>query len=227
MKIFLFILLFSFLTLPVSAQENVPPPSPTNEVNADGTVSEQTAPVPAEPISPEKQEEIDKIVQFFSTAKKNPLPNLSFTIKTKEAGKEKEAKIYLKGDKKRVDSNAYDGAFKNISSFIFIEQNGQSFIYTPNYNFAFRGQPQQGEIVPEVDMEQIHLFSMGENRTYNNIKCRMITSKELFTDICFSEQYMLPIFMKKGPQETMIYDISTEPLDDSLFELPKNVKILN
>jgi hypothetical protein len=141
------------------------------------------------------------------------------------------SKVFIKGNKMRTEMT-----LQNDKQTLIAITDGYYIInYIPKMKMATKRKAKEESAKNPKDWgkEGLEGYQLGESTVKNNYECQMIIgkTKNEEKEFCVSNKYGILVYanVKMGNSEAKINvaDIKTEKLDDNLFELPKDIKVIN
>lgn len=159
------------------------------------------------------------------------IQDISYDMSTNFADQDIKSKIFIKGDNIRSEVTLQNDEKK----FISIQKDGYIISYIPELKMATKRKAGQSETKnpKEWDTEGLENYLLGEKTIKNGYECQMISgqTKNGDREFCVSNKYGILVYAnsKIGNSEALVNvtNIKTDKLDESLFELPPGIKIIN
>ena len=211
---FFFTLVFC-LFLTVSANADATPAAVEENAGQPENVS-------AEPEKPQKPSELSGL---FEKMKNRKRPSLSFKTVSTQGTETKTFNVYTKNDKWRLETSVYEGSLNKVSRIVVLSDGKETFIYAPSVHIATKGEFPEMNLMNELTNLDLSTYVTKGETTVNGYKCRLLTSEKDGSEICFSEQFLLPVAFRSGTNSILLSDISEQPVSDDSFVLPTDVYV--
>ena len=132
------------------------------------------------------------------------------------------AKVYMKGDKIRIEAK------EGIS---IIDENIM-YVYSEQENTAMKMNVDKETIKQttfDAMQDKADELKFVEKASKNGYSCQVFKSKDNDSEVVYylTEEYGLPTYVKEETSETNITKFKTGNLDDSLFVLPKGTNVID
>ncbi len=132
------------------------------------------------------------------------------------------AKVYMKGDKIRMEAKEGISIINENGMYIYSEQDKAAMKI--NVDKETIKQTTFDAIVDKADE-----LKFVEKASKNGYSCQVFKSKDKDSDVVYylTEDYGLPTYVKEEASETNITNFKTEDISDSLFVLPKDTRVVD
>ena len=150
---------------------------------------------------------------------------ISYTIHVVTGNKNKKsvnAKVYMKGEKIRMEAKEGISIINEDGMYIYSEQ--EKVAMKMNIDKETIKQATFDAIVDKADE-----LKFVEKSSKNGYSCQVFKSKDKDSEVVYylTQDYGLPTYVKEETSETNIKNIQTENIDDSLFVLPKDTNVVD
>ena len=150
---------------------------------------------------------------------------ISYTIHVVTGNKNKKsvnAKVYMKGEKIRMEAKEGISIINEDGMYIYSEQ--EKVAMKMNIDKETIKQTTFDAIVDKADE-----LKFVEKASKNGYSCQVFKSKDKDSEVVYylTQDYGLPTYVKEETSETNIKNIQTENIDDSLFVLPKDTNVVD
>jgi len=215
------------LTAPANAD---PDPAPTAQQTAAATteaqtVSENAAPEQTPPAVEAQKTEPSEMQSLLEKMKNRKRPSLSFKMTSTQGTEKKTFNIYSKNDKWRLETSVYEGSLNNVTRVVVLSDGTGTFIYAPSVHVATKGEFPEINVLNELMNLDLSSYKTTGSSTVNGYKCRLLTSDKDGSEICFSEEFLLPVIFRTGENSIELSDISEKTISDDSFSLPPDVYV--
>ena len=150
---------------------------------------------------------------------------ISYTIHVVTGDKNKKsvtAKVYMKGDKIRMEAKEGISIINEDGMYIYSAQ--EKVAMKMNIDKETIKQATFDAIVDKADE-----LKFVEKVSKNGYPCQVFKSKDNDSDVVYylTQEYGLPTYIKEDASETNIKNFQTGNIDDSLFVLPKDTNVVD
>ncbi|MBO7611461.1 MAG: hypothetical protein J6T23_04535 [Elusimicrobia bacterium] len=132
------------------------------------------------------------------------------------------AKVYMKGDRIRIEAKEGISIIDENSMYIYSEQ--EKTAMKMNVDKETIKQTTFDAIQDKADE-----LKLVEKASKNGYSCQVFKSKDNDSDVVYylTDDYGLPTYVKEEASETNITNFKTGKIDDNLFVLPKGTNIID
>lgn len=150
---------------------------------------------------------------------------ISYTVHAVTGNKNKKsitAKVYMKGDKIRIEAKEGTSIIDENNMYIYSEQ--EKTAMKMNIDKETVKQTTFDAIQDKADE-----LNFVEKTTKNGYACQVFKSKDNGSDVVYylTDDYGIPTYVKEEASETNITNFKTGNISDNLFVLPKDVNVID